>query len=70
VNEEVIQLGRGLVGKVLLGSFERRRKRAKRSRGCVTTKGKIEMGKEDAMVDKETTSVLGGVRVVPNKVDC
>jgi len=28
------------------------------------------MGKEDAMVDNETTSALGGVRVVPNKVDC
>jgi len=67
VNAEVIQLGRGHVGKASLRAFERRRKRAKWSGGRVATKGKVKMGEEDDTVNSKTTSALGGMREALNK---
>jgi len=54
---------------VSLRAFGRRRERAKWSGGHVATKGKVEMGEEDNMVNSETTSAFGGAREVLNKAD-
>jgi len=52
---------------VLLRAFGCCRERAKRSGGHVATKGKVEMGEEDNMVNSETTSAFSGTREVLNK---
>jgi len=54
---------------VALRAFGNRRERAKRSGGYVATKGKIEMGEEDNMVNSEMTGAFGGAREVLNKAD-
>ena len=69
MNAEVVQLGRGHVGKASLRAFERHIKRAKRSGGRVATKGKVNMGEEDDTVNCETTSALGGMREALNKAN-
>ena len=69
-NTEIIQLGYRLVGKVLLRAFEGCREHAEWSKVHVATKGTVEMGEEDGMVDSETASTLGGGKVVLNKADC
>jgi len=69
VNAEVVQLGPGHVEKALFRAFELRRECAKRSGGCVATKGKVKMGEEDDTVNSETKSALGGTREVLNEVD-
>jgi len=67
MNAEVNRLGSRHVGKTSLRAFERRRERAKRSRGCVATKGTVKMREEGDMVNSKTTSAFGGARDVLNK---